>query len=107
MREAHVEIGPLTSRAWEANATSGAPASSPTSWSASSPSPASSSNTQIPLCLWFLAKTKNADAKRGERTSLDNELALAASTNPLPSWTLNGEIEVPHFAASSNRIYNN
>ena len=22
-------------------------------------------NTQIPACLWFLAKNKNADAKRG------------------------------------------
>ena len=35
-------------------------------------------STQIPVCLWFLAKNKNADAKRGKRPSLDNELALAA-----------------------------
>ncbi len=25
------------------------------------------SSTQIPVCLWFLAKNKNADAKRGFR----------------------------------------
>ena len=24
-------------------------------------------STQIPVCLWFLAKNKNADAKRGFR----------------------------------------
>lgn len=34
-------------------------------------------STQIPICLWFLAKNKNADAKWGASTSLENELALA------------------------------
>ena len=37
-------------------------------------------STQIPVCLWFLAKNKNADAKRGfrDRLGLENQLALAA-----------------------------
>lgn len=37
-------------------------------------------STQIPVCLWFLAKNKNADAKRGFRDRLEvgNQLALAA-----------------------------
>ena len=37
-------------------------------------------NTQIPVCLGFLAKNKNADAKRGfrRRRRLDNQLAFAA-----------------------------
>jgi type I restriction enzyme M protein len=37
-------------------------------------------STQIPLCLWFLAKNKSADAKRGfrDRVEVDNLLALAA-----------------------------
>jgi len=31
-------------------------------------------------CLWFLAKNKNADAKRGfrDRLEVDNQLAFAA-----------------------------
>ena len=41
MREAPVENGPLTRRVLEANATSAAPSSRPTSWTAWSPSPAS------------------------------------------------------------------
>jgi type I restriction enzyme M protein len=37
-------------------------------------------STQVPVCLWFLAKGKAADAKRGlrDRKGLDNQLALAA-----------------------------
>ena len=37
-------------------------------------------STQIPVCLWFLAKNKSADAKRGfrDRDEVDNQLALAA-----------------------------
>ena len=37
-------------------------------------------STQIPDCLWFLAKNNNADAKRGfrDRLGVDNQLALAA-----------------------------
>ena len=37
-------------------------------------------STQIPVCLWFLAKNKNAAAKRGfrDRLGLENQLALAA-----------------------------
>jgi type I restriction enzyme M protein len=35
-------------------------------------------STQIPVCLWFLAKYKAADAKLGKTAFLDNELALAA-----------------------------
>jgi len=37
-------------------------------------------STQVPVCLWFLAKNKNADAKRGfrDRLGLENQLALAA-----------------------------
>jgi hypothetical protein len=37
-------------------------------------------STQIPVYLWFLAKNKNADAKRGSRDHLEvnNQLALAA-----------------------------
>jgi type I restriction enzyme M protein len=37
-------------------------------------------STQIPVCLWFLAKNKSADAKRGfrDRLGLENQLALAA-----------------------------
>ncbi len=40
--------------------------------------------TQIPVCLWFLAKNKNADAKRGfrDRLGLENQLALAARKHP-------------------------
>ena len=34
--------------------------------------------TQMPLCPWFLAKNKSADAKRGETAYVDNDLALAA-----------------------------
>ena len=39
-------------------------------------------STQIPVCLWFLAKNKSAAAKRGFRDRLEvvNQLALAAST---------------------------
>jgi type I restriction-modification system DNA methylase subunit len=37
-------------------------------------------STQIPVCLWFLAKNKNADAKRGfrDRLEVENQLAFAA-----------------------------
>ena len=37
-------------------------------------------STQIPVCFWFLAKNKNADAKRGfhDRSEFENNLALAA-----------------------------
>ena len=35
-------------------------------------------STQIPVCLWLLAKNKSAAAKRRESASLENELALAA-----------------------------
>ena len=37
-------------------------------------------STQIHVCLRFLAKNKNADAKRGfrDRVEVDNQLALAA-----------------------------
>jgi type I restriction enzyme M protein len=37
-------------------------------------------STQIPVCLWFLAKNKNADAKRGfqDRIALKVQMALAA-----------------------------
>jgi type I restriction enzyme M protein len=37
-------------------------------------------STQIPVCLWFLAKNKNADAKRcfRDRRKTDNQLELAA-----------------------------
>jgi type I restriction-modification system DNA methylase subunit len=37
-------------------------------------------STQIPVCRWFLAKNKNADAKRGFRdlSEFENNLALAA-----------------------------
>ena len=40
-------------------------------------------STQIPVSLWFLAKNKNADAKRGfrDRRGLENQLALAAGTS--------------------------
>ena len=41
MREAQVQCGPHTRRAWEANATSGKNPSRPTSWTAWTPSPAS------------------------------------------------------------------
>jgi hypothetical protein len=35
---------------------------------------------QIPVCLWFLAKNENADAKRGfrDRFEVENQLGLAA-----------------------------
>jgi type I restriction-modification system DNA methylase subunit len=37
-------------------------------------------STQIPVCLWLLAKNKTADAKCGVRDRLEvkNQLALAA-----------------------------
>jgi hypothetical protein len=37
-------------------------------------------STQIPVCLWFLAKNKAADAKRGfrDRRVVENVLSLAA-----------------------------
>ena len=38
------------------------------------------SSTQIPVCLWFLAKNKNTDAKRGcrdRRRPTDTGLAKA------------------------------
>ena len=37
-------------------------------------------STQIPVCLWFLAKNKAADAKRGfrDRLEVENQLAFAA-----------------------------
>ena len=35
-------------------------------------------STQIPVCLWFLAKNKNADAKRGFRDRrLQTDVGLA------------------------------
>ena len=41
--------------------------SKPTSWTAWSPCPASSSTTQIPVCLWFLTKNKAARGHRDRR----------------------------------------
>ena len=40
-------------------------------------------STQIPVCLWFLAKNKNADAKRGfrdRRLQTDVRLATRLTT---------------------------
>ena len=39
-------------------------------------------STQIPVCLWFLAKNKNADAKRGFRDCRKEMLFISHTSAP-------------------------